>query len=165
MLAARFLTYGRPSGIRSLEVGPLTATGRGHVARRVAPLLAVATILVHLGGTVGAYLHFAVVAHERCPEHGELVHEAPGHNSAAPRAPHAGDGPSYEQGGGATEDSHDLCTLTAALTQRAIESAPAVGVRAQPPRSLQAPRARTVPLAGARAGYRVAPKTSPPHRA
>jgi hypothetical protein len=46
------------------------------------PSLAILAVLVHLAGTVGGSLHFAPVAHERCPLHGELVH-ASGRGSAS----------------------------------------------------------------------------------
>lgn len=138
-----------------------TARGRGRRARRAAPLLALAAILAQVGGTVGTYVHFALVSHERCPEHGELVHGQADGESAPQRAAHPRHLDSFEQGGGRTEDSHDACSLIAALRERAVAAGQSAGGRAEPPAAQPLP-APAVEVAAGRADYRIAPKTSPP---
>jgi hypothetical protein len=125
--------------------------------------VALAAIVVHLGGTVGAYLHFALVAHEVCPAHGEIIHDK-ADPAASSHPVHAGDAPSYEQGTGGSDDGHDVCTLTAALRERAIDRSPGHTGRCEPLPSrpqANAPEAQPAPRCAA---YRIAPKTSPPHR-
>ena len=133
------------------------------MARRAGPVLALAAILVHLGGTVGAYLHFALVTHEVCPEHGELVHD--GSDRTAPRPVRADGVASYERGTSRSDDGHDLCTLTAALRQRAIQPTSADTGHSEPPPAQPLARSLATQPEPRLAGYRLAPKTSPPQHA
>lgn len=148
---------------------PFATMRRGRAARGAAPLLALAAILVHLGGTVGGYLHFALVAHEKCPEHGELVHAQPGgegHGAhAAPRPDGRRTLDSVERSDRRSEESHDACELTAALRERVVEPGSSSSGRADLPPSRRAPVAAAIDVDAGRADYRVAPKTSPPPRA
>lgn len=136
------------------------------MARR-AWLLAIATILVHLAGTFGGYLHFALVEHERCPEHGELVHAdgvaASPDLSSSPTGVHSG--PTAAPGNRDSRDSHDPCSLTAALRQRAFAPDADAGAQIEELFEPAPGPAAESPFLAARARYRVAPKTSPPERA
>ena len=141
------------------------------MARRTARLVALPAVLIHLAGTVGVYLHFALVTHERCPVHGELIHSDPDASPTemATFGAHAGGGASdvslLRHGRESTEDEHDICSTTAALRERAVEPSSILTARVSPPRELARPRALPPPPHSARDGYRVAPKTSPPARA
>jgi hypothetical protein len=139
----------------------------GRLSRQAAPLLAILGVLVHLAGTVGGYLHFALVAHERCPLHGELVH-ASGQDAGAATGQAAlprdrGDGgPIASRAGDSPQDGHDVCAVTAVLPSRAAPPPSEPGGQIEPPSVDGAAPAAEGPFLAARAGYRVAPKTSPP---
>jgi hypothetical protein len=150
-----------------------TAKGNAKLARRAAPL-ALLLVLVHLGGTVGGYLHFALIEHERCPEHGELIHAptepvASGHGDAhrdagSAASPDTSSDASLLPSRGLSDGSHDPCALTTALRERAAAPEPGVS-------SVSQPLVGGLPSLddhrdfAARAGYRLAPKTSPPAHA
>jgi hypothetical protein len=148
-----------------------TAKGSANLARRAAPSLALLLVLVHLGGTVGSHLHFALVEHERCPEHGELIHAATGQDGSKHGAAHV-DGAvgrvsadaSLLPDRGMSHEGHDPCALTTALRERATAPEPAVSAVSQPPPVGALPSVDDHRDFAARAGYRVAPKTSPPER-
>lgn len=121
-------------------------------------------LLVYFVGAMGGYLHFAFVTHERCPEHGELIHssERPPEASASTVEPRAESGLSSiasvrAQG----EDEHDPCGSTASLGSRWCPA---------PPAEHEAPVAMHGPVlcpAGTSLGatcsvFELAPKTSPP---
>jgi hypothetical protein len=150
-------------------VVPARAARRtGCLSRQAAPLLAVLGVLVHLAGTVGAYLHFALVAHERCPVHGELIHarerggdSEPGRASPA-RHDGAGAGPIVSRGDESPQDDHDVCAVTAALRSRAAAPQVDRGERAGLACVDGTAPAGEGPFLASRTGYRVAPKTSPP---
>jgi MacB-like periplasmic core domain len=144
---------------------PRPARGKGRPARRVGPTLAIATVLVHLTGTVGGYLRFALVEHERCPEHGELIH-TDGQDPVEPRVSvgrtSVDTKPSVEPGNTRPQDTHDPCSVTAAVRQRASAVSADAGGKIEPPCELAAEPAADRPFLASRVGYRVAPKTSPP---
>lgn len=145
------------------EVRLPIARGRCSTARRAAPLLALPVILVHLAGTVGVYLHFALVQHRRCPQHGELIHAEKGEQAPAARPIRsATSDPAAEQGDGPARDSHDPCNLTMALRQRAVEPRPELAGTSEPACQLELAPTEDSPSLAGRTGYRVAPKTSPP---
>lgn len=131
-----------------------------------------AAVFIQLAGTVGGYLHFALVRHERCPVHGELVHvdvdgpEGPGAAQAAP--PHRGDADdesTVSLATSASQESHDVCSVTAALRRGATAPRCDRCQWAEPPRAAAGVPPAEDPFLVSRGGYRVAPKTSPPGRA
>jgi hypothetical protein len=155
-----------------------TAKGSAKRVRRDGAPLALVLVLVHLAGTVGGHLHFALVEHERCPEHGELIH-APTGDHASEHAAHADayvastassrvpdeHHASLLPNRGLSHGSHDSCALTTALRERATEPGPSCTGVTQPPRVGALPSLDSHRYFTARAAYRVAPKTSPPERA
>jgi hypothetical protein len=147
-------------------VRSLVARAGSLLARRMARVLAVSTILVHLAGTVGIYLHFAVVAHERCPLHGELVHRGHGGLIAdsPPLVPESGRS-TVERGCAGADESHDDCSLATALRRRAVEPVARVTQPVSAARRHSRSPSLSSPLARRRDVYRVAPKTSPPRAA
>lgn len=116
-----------------------------------------------------ALMHLAVVQHERCPEHGELVHakdsdHATGRVTAAV-APGATATPTdavLPAYAGSQDRDHDHCL---SVTERRDRQE----VRAQAATSMPLDRQPSLPDAAAptiaRALYRSAPKTSPPQHA
>lgn len=130
------------------------------VARRRRSLASLA-ILLQLTATTGTYLHQAVVRHEVCSEHGELIHggsEQPGAaEDRAPESPVAVARPRPSD-----RDEHDPCGFTALLREHA-----------QPDRGSAAALLPAIPSesischepSGNFSGselYELAPKTSPP---
>jgi hypothetical protein len=146
------------------DVRDSIARARLGLAGRIAPLLALPVILVHLAGTVGADLHFALVDHERCPLHGEMVHgsqAASAANAALVSDTEAANSAVVEEGNG-TNDCHDVCSLTTALHRRALEPQSKSMQHVETVREGAQPPDCTAPLLVSRCVYRVAPKTSPP---
>jgi hypothetical protein len=84
-------------------------------------------VLVHLVGVLGAYVHFALVDHERCPEHGELIHSQGSAFEVSPivRAWSVDTGPAtptFERGA-SSEHEHDQCSVSCAHREdRAVAS-------------------------------------------
>jgi hypothetical protein len=117
--------------------------------------------IVHIAASVGGYLHFALVQHVTCPEHGELIHaDATASGVTAHR--HADGVPSVEERS-PSDDTHDQCSIVASLRSPCITKAnaptlagPGIGGE-QSVRS----RKRVHPLI---AVWQLAPKTSPPAR-
>jgi hypothetical protein len=121
-------------------------------------------LLAYVIGSLGGYLHFALVRHERCPEHGELIHadsaEAGVLTPPVDARPEQADS-SVVSAGSRAEDSHDPCFTVASLRERwclrsGVQEGPRCAVleRAAPPSS-EAIRAGAVI-------WQLAPKTSPP---
>ena len=88
--------------------------------------LALASVVIHLAGILGGYLHFALVRHVRCPEHGELVHASAEANliggESAPARARPTDQPAVTRGSRPAGDAHDPCSSMAALRLRAPRS-------------------------------------------
>lgn len=119
-------------------------------------------LLVYLVGAMGGYLHFAFVQHERCPEHGELIHaqeraEARDHAAAVPVS---GQAPAHVSSvGSGDDDSHDPCFAVASLSPRCcVSSSDASVARAESGDD----RGSHDLVALAVAILDLAPKTSPP---
>lgn len=129
------------------------------------PGLALAAVLIQLVGALGGYAHLALVEHERCPEHGELVHanegQAGAHQPAAP-AELPADGSSRLGAADPGDDEHDACAVVASLRKRGIScQSPSDGLavaRAEGPSPL--PSSPASPRE--RALFLLAPKNSPP---
>lgn len=138
------------------------ARARLGLAEWIAPLLALPVVLVHLAGTVGVDLHFALVDHERCPLHGEMVHGSQAAHTAAPASDTEAANGAAIQDGTSAEDGHDVCSLTTALHRRALGPQSKSMQLVQAEREAAQPPDCTAPLLISRCVYRVAPKTSPP---
>lgn len=126
-------------------------------------LLAVFLASVYVVGAFGGLAHVATVEHERCPEHGEIMHASAGLErgglgvtifeeprlQASARGEHHGD--------------HDHCLVTAPATQENLVVAHKSVVL---PLAHEAPSFVTalheVPSAAGQALYLLAPKNSPP---
>jgi hypothetical protein len=96
-----------------------------------------------------------MVEHERCPEHGELIHAEPGPaasglEAAAGQASRASalPEPAAAPSNGAARDGHDPCALTAALRQRPGELVDAL--QQEPPLRLLPRELERTPVAGQR---------------
>lgn len=109
---------------------------------------------------VSTTLHWVLVQHVRCAEHGDWVHgEEHGHVAAAGAATASAsfvavDGESHE---------HDHCHFLVDPRELALRPSAQVGLRPEPAGAVRA----SVRLAEAGAGsalYELAPKTSPPAR-
>ena len=121
-------------------------------------------VLVYLAGSVGGYLHFATVRHERCPEHGELIHaEATGQGALASSlsAPLRDTALDTIAGGSTADDSHDPCSIVASLGKRWSAEIGSTEVPACRADSEPCPPARA-PSRPSLAVWKQAPKTSPP---
>jgi hypothetical protein len=137
-----------------------------HVRRHRSPLTA-ALALLCLFAQVWSGVHAAAVPHERCAEHGEVVH-AGEHG----RGPEAFDAPLADELPGAAaavadgepraaaEDEHDHCCVVS--TRRQADTVPEVAAASRPPVELTHGALSAGVIADARALYRVAPKASPP---
>jgi hypothetical protein len=120
------------------------AESRGAPARLRA-LVAVAAVVVSLGAQLAGFAHLALVSHEPCAEHGELVHRDP---STPPGAPDA--------------EGHDHCLLAGHATPAVVVQGPA---KALAPLSARvAPRVALLPEPPPSpiAIRFLAPKQSPP---
>jgi len=112
---------------------------------------AVALTAVFVLGQVAAATHLALVAHVTCPEHGEVIHQAPRARDHHPER--AGVSAASARG-----HDHDVCSL--ALHRSFASARPAAVESAAPVRlAAQRPIERALPSSGR---YRLAPKTSPP---
>jgi hypothetical protein len=132
-----------------------TRSGKGSAAALAALCL--------LGPILG-YAHMLLVAHARCPEHGELLHlDAP----AVSEPVASSENPTREPAVAPESDlasethDHDHCVVTSARkTQAAVRSAgPLLVVGDHPPQQLADDGAVTRPPV---ALYVLAPKNSPP---
>lgn len=123
--------------------------GRSYVAFARITALWVACVFGLAG--LSAFVHRAVVEHEVCGEHGELVHV--GEHAAepgTPGAPRPGD-----------EDEHEHCQLGQATDPAiGLDLAPAVAVAPASPLPRLAAPVRGPPIRSVL--LRLAPKTSPP---
>lgn len=110
-------------------------------------------VLAHLAGT----LHFALISHEICADHGELVHRA---SAAAGEHRHARGPVATPSSDG---DEHDHCPVAGRRHDHvAVGEAPAVHV-AQGPVALAPAGAEGTRVAPSRAALLLtAPKQSPP---
>lgn len=110
--------------------------------------------------------HLVVVEHERCPEHGELIHgDGRAADTVAAPAPSTATTTARVLPGQSDEPhgDHDHC-LSATERRDLRLSRVDVAAMISPAQSDALPRSATTPVA-ARALYRSAPKTSPPHLA
>lgn len=123
----------------------------------------IALALVCLAAQVGAGIHAVAVRHERCAEHGEVVHgDDHGHGAVAGAEPRALRAPQLDDGAAAAshDEDHDHCAVP--LLRRQAEPGfclPALIAPGAPP-SVPAPVA--APVVATRALYLLAPKASPP---
>ncbi|HUH01174.1 MAG TPA: hypothetical protein VML75_04215 [Kofleriaceae bacterium] len=109
--------------------------------------------------------HLVVVEHERCHEHGELIH-GDGHEarSVAPPAPSTATPTARVLPGQSDEADGDHDHCLSATERRDLRLARVeVAATISPDQSDAIPRTATTPVV--RALYRSAPKTSPPHLA
>lgn len=120
-------------------------------------------------GQLGAFLH-ASSAHERCAEHGELVHgDGDDQAEGAARGLAVWLAEQSRTGGGdevrglpeAAGHEHDHCLATCASRER-VTAPDAPGALAARAAARDASAVAHVERAAARAIYRTAPKTSPP---
>jgi hypothetical protein len=132
---------------------------RAAETRRLGGLLLAAILIA---SQAAAWVHAGAVAHVTCVEHGEAIHAAAPDQADARQAPVAVAATVVEDEV-ASVAAHEHCASGALLRWRALAIAP-------PPVSLVPPPARSAPSfpAGPGAlrlavGYRLAPKTSPPH--
>ena len=120
---------------------------------RVSLVFVVAVLaLTQLAG----FAHFALVAHEQCPEHGDWMHVHAG-------AVQADDSPEPTWHDLDVADSHDHCSAPTALrdrlAMRALVAQPALQTVAILPTLQHDSPAQVLPP---RVSWRSAPKTSPP---
>jgi hypothetical protein len=123
--------------------------------------LALVLSVLLVGSHVLTAVHTALVPHEVCSEHGELVH-ADHHGELKEPAPAADPGSPAASPRAASEHSHDHCSVVSrpAEEARVLPSTPAVVLTAFP---LAEPRALVALLAApASAPLLSAPKQSPP---
>lgn len=148
-----------------------SCTARAGAPRSVSVALALMGVFLQLSATIGGAVHLALVRHERCPEHGELIH---GHGAS-----HSSGGATLVERTAPTDDraralaadpdgadgSHDACSIVGLARQRYVvpAAAPSItpGVVATAP-SVRVPQLLMSPRGAA---YRLAPKTSPPVQA
>ena len=137
---------------------------RPHLLRRGSPRRLAAVAVVCLLAQLAGVLHLLVVRHERCAEHGEVVHagdEASAHDAAV-----AGDARALAVRPAADDAEHDDHEHCQALSDRRAVGAPSAPAIAGA--DLTAGDGTAVAdAAPARAGvlYRLAPKLSPPRTA
>lgn len=122
------------------------------------PLISGAVIASFLAMSIGGVAHHAVERHQRCAEHGELIHvEVAGGTVVV----EASANPAIERGDLQQEDAHDHCDIAMASRDHATapggDTPTCVDLEDQPAASI-APRL----AASGPARYRLAPKTSPP---
>jgi hypothetical protein len=127
--------------------------------RRARALLALLALLSVLAPA--ELLHFVLVQHVVCAEHGELVHES----GVAHAAPAEGGGASG-QGPGLHADAvahdHEHCGVAAASREAlALPPAPAVAAISAATSDALLSASRSA-VSGSEALFRLAPKTSPP---
>ena len=145
---------GRVTSTKSLRL-VRTRSGKGATAALAA---------VCLLGPILGYAHMLLVAHARCPEHGELLHvEAPSASEplAAPGVPTREPIVAAESELASETHDHDHCVVTSARkTQAAVRSAgPSLVVTDPVPRQVVDEGAAASPPI---ALYVLAPKNSPP---
>jgi hypothetical protein len=128
---------------------------RRHLLARLTLLLGLLCMVSQLSGE----LHWALVEHQRCADHGEWIHEGDHHHAgseeAAAPAPLSVTSPD--------DDAHDHDHCQVLTDRRELGLAPSATT------PLEAPAAhavtgleRATPVVAASALYRLAPKTSPP---
>jgi hypothetical protein len=120
-------------------------------------LLGVIVPLALLAGQLSTVVHSMAVEHERCLEHGELVHRVKAPSSARANAARASLGAMAASDGHG--DDHCLSLASRRETLRAPDR-PTAALVARPVASLSVPAARVLVENGAL--LRFAPKTSPP---
>ncbi len=125
--------------------------------------LALVVALALVAGQSGAALHFALVAHTVCEEHGQLEHAELEHgdDAHADAAKVVGSGPMTIAPSDADEHEHDGCGQSAALT-----ASDAGGSRLSSASSIiDDPAGSSLATVATPSGtglHRLAPKTSPP---
>jgi hypothetical protein len=127
--------------------------------------LALVAALAQLIGSVGAYVHFAFVRHERCAEHGELVHagasERGGGHHAATAPLSTTEGPAGLGSADAGKHEHDPCSVVASVRKRQLTAPVASTVIEAEVGDGVAPYTSS-DVGCERELYQLAPKTSPP---
>lgn len=108
---------------------------------------------------ISGALHWVLVEHARCAEHGELVHTSDGDHahsdtSAAPSSVSI-------EAGGSNEHGHDHCEVSPAPRELMLVSSAPISL---PPASVTGSSGdvRCSDAKASIAGYALAPKTSPP---
>jgi hypothetical protein len=129
------------------------------VRRRRPSLLGLLTAAVLLLGQAAGVVHMAAVQHQRCLEHGELVHAAVRPN----RADALADRPTGMVAGDDEADRHEHCLAAGCSRQGPAASLSSSGQTIDGARVHVLPSARD--LAVTAPPLRFAPKTSPPARA
>lgn len=133
---------------------------RRRAPSRPSPLLLAIGAFLQVFGATGGYLHFALVQHEACPEHGEMRH-----SDADARPSGSWRGGSFQatvlDSASAHDDDHDPCVVVAALSGGVIAE-PAVATAG--PSDPLGVRPREAPAHLQREILALAPKTSPPPR-
>lgn len=116
---------------------------------------------------LGSSLHYALISHEICAEHGELEHTS-GHSGEHASEHHAGHASEHDHQGaavsnGASEGAHEHCGVFGRPEDKAlVASPPSLEVVAQPSHGLALqPSCETVVVPQS-ARLLAAPKTSPP---
>ena len=126
--------------------------------RRRSSLLGLLTAAALLLGQLAGVVHMAAVQHQRCLEHGELVHAT----LRAHRPDGVGAGTTAMAAGDDEADRHEHC-LAAGCGRQGPLAAPSATARTTEPACLPpAPADRALALAAPPLGF--APKTSPPAR-
>ena len=133
---------------------------------------ALATVALQLVGMFAGDLHLALVRHERCPEHGELLDVEPDSGVSAADSARAAQAPDHDDrdpaavpGRGPARTSHDHCASAWALGQRARQPGSWEVARSDAPNRSSRPPIELPTLLSGRRRYLVAPKTSPPRLA
>ena len=114
--------------------------------------------LALLAGQLSALAHSMAVAHDRCPEHGELIHRA----ARAPAAELAhGTGPAVVTVAAIAGHGHEHC-ISFWSRRELAGPPPRPSIQLAPPPSLTARPINGPALGGRSALLSFAPKTSPP---
>lgn len=105
-------------------------------------------------------MHWLVVEHVRCAQHGEWIHAGEEHATDAAEASASGDGPALLIGDSAESDAHEHCAVGSERRKQAWLPPSTPGPR--PVAQLSpASSARSASLVSTRV-HLFAPKTSPP---
>jgi len=116
--------------------------------------------LVLLAGQVSALAHSMAVAHDRCPEHGELIHRAAGAPAIGAARTHGGQ-PAVIMVAAIAGHGHEHCISFWAQRELAGPP-PRPSIELAPPPALAARPLVAPGLDGRSALLSFAPKTSPP---
>lgn len=121
--------------------------------------LAALVAVVYLGGNVGAFLHTTMERHVVCSDHGDLIHA-----DSVQITPEIGQ--NQLQKSAAHEAGHEHCATAHMMTfGREISESPTIVSNPYVIEPIVTPRLAATPIRGPTlAVYRLAPKTSPPHR-